>query len=111
MEYDKEDDEAYIDIKSYEFTVRKTTMTFDVITEDTQIPIMSGETMFKIEEGNELDYRQMVANDKVDGELDVVYEGDVNFAVAGEYKVVAKVQDNNGNMVAETITVTVTKPK
>lgn len=102
-------DKTIVDTKSFEFIVRKTKMTFDVITKDTQMPIMTGETSFKIEEGKELDYKKIVAEDKVDGKLEVTYEGDVDFSKPNEYKVIAKAKDNNDNEITETITITVTK--
>lgn len=78
--------------------------------EDTQKPILSGVKNRTIEEGEEIDLKKgITAKDNVDGELEVIIEGDFNNEKAGKYTLKAKAVDRNNNEVEQTFTVTVEK--
>lgn len=71
------------------------------------MPTIDGETNYKVVEGSTLDYKKMKAQDKIDGELEVIYEGEVDFNKVGTYKVNAKATDKNNNEVTKEITIVV----
>lgn len=82
--------------------------TFKYIVIDTELPKIDGTSEYTTEVGKEVDYKTGIkATDSVDGDLEIEYNGEVDFSKVGEYKVEAKAEDKNGNVVTKEITVTV----
>lgn len=91
----------------YPFKVKNTDMTLNVIVEDTIMPVIEGELEYETMQFTKVDYKQLTANDLIDGSLNVSYEGDVDFDIAGNYEVIAKAKDINGNETTAIIKITV----
>lgn len=86
--------------------IASTTLKYIVI--DTELPKIDGTSDYTTEFGKEVDYKTGIkATDSVDGDLEIEYNGEVDFSKAGEYIVEAKAEDKNGNVVTIEITVTV----
>ena len=79
-----------------------------IIVEDTKKPIIEGLEDKQITEGDTIDLKQgITAKDEVDGELEIVIEGEVDTSKAGEYEVKVKATDRNNNTTEATYKVTV----
>lgn len=79
-----------------------------IIVEDTKKPIIEGVDDKEIAEGDTIDLKQgITAKDEVDGELEIVIEGEVDTSKAGEYEIKVKATDRNNNTTEATYKVTV----
>lgn len=76
--------------------------------QDTKNPIIEGVTDKKITEGDTIDLKQgITAKDEIDGDLELIVEGEVNTSKVGEYEIKVKATDKNNNTTEETYRVTV----
>ncbi|MBQ3409590.1 MAG: DUF5011 domain-containing protein [Clostridia bacterium] len=79
-----------------------------IIVEDTKKPIIEGVADKEITEGDTIDLKQgIIAKDEVDGELEIVIEGEVDTSKAGEYEIKVKATDRNNNTTEATYKVTI----
>ncbi|AMC93052.1 hypothetical protein AOC36_03375 [Erysipelothrix larvae] len=75
---------------------------------DTVHPVISGVKDLEVTQGETIDYKQDVhANDRVDGDLEVVFTGDVDLNKPGSYVVDVSAVDKNGNEAKDQFTVVV----
>lgn len=82
--------------------------TFKYIVIDTELPKIEGTSEYTTEVGKVVDYKTGIkATDSVEGDLEIAYSGEVDYSKAGEYKVEAKAEDKNGNVVTQGITIIV----
>ena len=66
--------------------------------EDTKKPIIEGVTDKKITEGDTIDLKQgIMARDEIDGDLEIIIEGEVDTNKVGEYEIKVKATDKNNN--------------
>lgn len=66
--------------------------------EDTKKPIIEGVTDKEITEGDTIDLKQgITARDEIDGNLEIVVEGEVDTNKVGEYEIRVKATDKNNN--------------
>lgn len=66
--------------------------------EDTKKPIIEGVTDKEITEGDTIDLKQgITARDEIDGNLEIVVEGEVDINKVGEYEIRVKATDKNNN--------------
>ncbi len=80
--------------------------------EDTKKPILSGVKDIEITQGDKIDVKKGIsAKDEIDGDLEVIVEGQVDINTPGEYKLTAKAVDKNGNEVSQEFKVTVKEKK
>jgi len=80
--------------------------TFEV--KDTILPTIEGFSDKTITQGDEIDLKEGIkATDPIDGELEVIIEGEFNKDVVGEYTIVVKAVDSNNNEKEESFKVTV----
>ena len=78
--------------------------------EDTQKPIIEGVSNKEITQGDDFDAKAGIkAVDAVDGNLEIVIEGNVDTTKVGEYKLTVKAVDKNQNETSQEFTVTVKK--
>ncbi|AMC92852.1 hypothetical protein AOC36_02280 [Erysipelothrix larvae] len=71
-------------------------LTYEV--KDTQFPVFDGVTDYEITGGDSLDYKSNIkATDPIDGDLEVLFSGDVDVNKVGTYGVKATATDINGN--------------
>ncbi len=76
--------------------------------EDTKMPILSGVQDKEIIEGENFDVKSGIsARDEIDGELDVIVEGNFNSNKVGTYALTAKAIDKNKNETKQKFKVTV----
>ena len=105
----EENSQDLVNLEEYEFIVSKTRMSFSVKTIDTKAPIISGDLEYEAEEGTEIEYKNLTAEDPVDGAIDIDYTGEVDFDIPDEYIVIATAIDKHGLKDTVEITITVTK--
>ncbi len=75
---------------------------------DTQKPVLSGVQDIEITEGDTFDVKQgITAKDEIDGDLEVIVEGEFDANKAGTYTLTAKAVDKNKNETTQEFTVTV----
>ena len=78
--------------------------------EDTQKPIIEGVSNKEITQGDTFDAKAgITAKDEVDGDLEVIIEGNVDTTKEGTYTLTVKAVDKNGNETKQEFTVTVKK--
>lgn len=78
------------------------------IVEDTKKPIIEGVTNKEITVGDSIDLKEgIIARDEIDGDLEIVIEGNVDTNIAGEYNVKVIAKDKNDNTTEETYVVKV----
>ncbi len=66
--------------------------------QDTKLPVLSGVKDIAITQGDTLDIKSDIsAMDEVDGDLDVIIEGEFDTNTVGEYTLIAKAIDKNNN--------------
>lgn len=76
--------------------------------QDTKNPIIEGVTDKKITEGDTIDLKQgITAKDEIDGDLELIVEGEVDTSKVGAYEIKVKATDKNNNTTGETYRVTV----
>lgn len=76
--------------------------------EDTKKPIIEGVADKEITVGDNIDLKEgIIAKDEVDGEVDVIIEGNVDTNTSGEYPIKVIAKDNNENTTEETYIVKV----
>lgn len=76
--------------------------------EDTKKPIIEGVSNKEIIVGDNIDLKDgITARDEVDGNLDIVVEGEVDTNIAGEYNIKVIARDKNDNTTEETYIVKV----
>ncbi len=76
--------------------------------EDTKKPIVEGVTDKEITVGDSIDLKEgIIARDEVDGDLEIIIEGNVDTNTAGEYTVNVMAKDKNGNITEDTYIVKV----
>ncbi len=89
--------------------ITSVTVTITVVYTDTQAPLLVGTADTTIFVGEDFDPLAGVsANDTIDGSVEVTYTGEVNVWVEGEYDLTYSAEDESGNEVTDTRTVTVT---
>lgn len=65
---------------------------------DTKKPIIEGVTDKEITEGDTIDLKQgITARDEIDGDLEIIIEGEVDTNKVGEYEITVKATDKNNN--------------
>ena len=75
---------------------------------DTKNPVLSGVQDAEITEGDTFDVKQgITAKDEVDGDLEIIVEGEFDANKAGTYTLTAKAVDKNQNETTQEFTVTV----
>jgi len=75
---------------------------------DTKKPVLEGVSDKEITVGDTIDLKEgITAKDEVDGDLEVIIDGTVDTNTVGEYKVIAKAIDKNGNETTQEFTVKV----
>lgn len=66
--------------------------------EDIKKPIIEGVTDKEITEGDTIDLKQgITARDEIDGDLEIIIEGEVDTNKVGEYEITVKATDKNNN--------------
>lgn len=66
--------------------------------DDTKKPIIEGVTDKEITEGDTIDLKQgIMARDEIDGDLEIIIEGEVDTNKVGEYEIKVKATDKNNN--------------
>lgn len=76
--------------------------------EDTKNPIIEGVSDKTITIGDNIDLKEgITARDEIDGNIEIITEGDVDTNTAGEYNVKVIAKDKNGNITEETYVVKV----
>ena len=76
--------------------------------EDTKKPIIEGVSNKEITIGDSIDLKAgITARDEIDGELDIIIEGDVDTNTVGEYNIKVMAKDKNDNTTENTFTVKV----
>jgi len=88
-----------------------TTKEYTLVIQDTKFPVFEGISNKTIEYGEHIELKgEIKAYDPVDGDLEFAVENIVEIHIAGDYKIIVKAKDKNGNETVQEYTVTV-KPQ
>jgi Transglutaminase-like superfamily. len=88
-----------------------TSKEYTIVVEDTKFPVFEGLANKTIEYGEHIELKGGIkAYDPVDGDLEFTVENIVEIHIAGDYKLIVKAKDKNGNETVGEYTVTV-KPQ
>lgn len=75
---------------------------------DTTAPVLEGIEDYEVGEGDEVDYKEPVTvSDNFDEEVEILFEGEVDFDTPGTYVIRVSAKDSSNNSIEDEITITV----